>query len=90
MAVSVMRVREVRMAVGERLVAVPVTMFGPSRRPCVVRMRVMGIVSVVVLVLHRLVQMWVAMLLGEMQPDAQRHQRGSDQQPRVDGFVQQR
>ena len=73
MAMPMMRVREVGMAVRQRLVAVPVTMGGADRRPLVVRMLVMGIVDVRVRVFHGLVGVRVPMLLGQVQPDAQGH-----------------
>ena len=54
-------------AVGVRLAAV---------RPELVRVPVVLVVHVAVLVLHRLVDMPVLVALGDVQPDARRHQRG--------------
>ena len=79
MAMPMMRVREVRMAMRERLMAVPMTMRTTGRCPLVMQMLVMGIVDVRVRVFHRLVGVRVPMLLGQVQPDAQGHQGGGNE-----------
>ena len=70
MIVPMMRVWKVRMAVRQGFVVVPMTMRATGRRPLVMRMLVMDIMFVRVLVFHELVGVRVAMLLGQVQPDA--------------------
>lgn len=84
----VMGVWEVRMTVRQWLVAVWVTMLDAGQRPFVIRVLVVGIVTVLMLMFHRLVRVGVAVLLGEMQPDAQRHQGGGNQQSSADRLTQ--
>ena len=67
MPVAVVQVREVSVAVGQRLVAVRVGMGFPGRICGAVRVLVMLIVDVTMLVLHLLVGMGVDVLLAQMQ-----------------------
>ena len=83
-------VGKVRVCVVERLVPVPVHM-AHRRLPGDVRVGVVRIVFVFVFVLvfERLVRVRVAVLLAQVEPDAQRHQRAGDQQLAGDWFAQQ-
>jgi hypothetical protein len=76
-AVAVVDVGVVRVSVGQRLVLVPVRMrlrgIGPGR----VIVSMMVVVAVAVSVPHRGVLMVVAVVLGQMQVDAQGHEHAS-------------
>lgn len=64
MAMPMMRVREVRVEMSQRLMAVLVTMLGVGRHLLVMRVLVVSIVDMLVLVFYRLVRVGVAMLLS--------------------------
>ena len=88
MIVTMVRVREMLVAVRQRLMPVAMGMADPRRDRRLVFMLMMLIVFMFVLVFHGLVGMLVTMVLGDVQPHAQRHERTCDQQPAADGFVQ--
>lgn len=75
MAVAVVDVGVVRMAVHQRLVPMPVGVRLTYRVLRVVRVPVVLVVHVQVLVLHPLVVMLVLVALGDVQPNAHRHER---------------
>ena len=71
--VAMMEVRVVRMPVPEPVMPMPVRM-RLGRRP-LVGVLMMLVVDMPVFVLDRLVRMVVLMAFGQMQPEAERHQR---------------
>ena len=75
---AVVQVRIVRVAVPERIVAMPMRMRFDHRS--IVMMLVMHVVNVGMLVLDRCVRMFMVMALGEMQVQPNRHQRAGHQQ----------
>ena len=92
MFVPVMGIREVRMAVGHRLVPVRMAMLCAGRHWRIVRVVVMGIavaVHVFVRMLDRFVAMHMFMALGQMQPDTGSHENRRDGELRRDGIAQQ-
>ena len=64
---------------------VPVRM-RPGHRP-LVGMAMMRIVEMAVLVLDGLVRVFMGMLFGQMQPDAERHQQARNDQLRSHGLA---
>ena len=91
MAVLMVGVREMRVAMLERRVLMAVRM--PLRRELALRLRmVMQVVCIVrmrMFMVQRCVRMRVAMLLRQVQPNAQRHEHGCGGQRPADGFGQQ-
>lgn len=82
MPVAMMGVGGVRMAVGDRLVAVEMPMARPGCDRRIVGMLVVLVVDMSVLVLQGLVGVHVIVMLGEMQLDPQGHeQTGGDELP---------
>ena len=77
---AVVGIGKVRVAVRHRCVRMSVGVAFAGRRTGRVGMLVVGIVDVLVGVFSRLVCVQVAVLLGQVQPHAQRHQRAGDQQ----------
>ena len=81
MFVAVMEVRIVRMPVDEARMLVPVRMrLGPRIRSMLVL--VVRIMDMEMLMFHRLVDVLVHMLLGQMQPQADRHQHAAGDEGR--------
>jgi len=76
-----MRVGVMIVRVSNRFVPMPVAVPGSWSDGRVVLVRMVQVVFVFVLVLHRLVGMPVDVMLGKMQPNAKPHQKGSDSQP---------
>ncbi len=74
MTVPVVQVGIMRMAMHEPLVAVPMRVRLAAGIARGVGVKVVGVVAVPVLVLHRLVGVAVNVLLDEVQPDADPHQ----------------
>jgi hypothetical protein len=72
--VAVMRVGEVRVAVRERLMPMPMRMLARARA---VPMVVMLIMLMRVFMLQRLMAVGMGMALGNVQPDARRHEPSS-------------
>lgn len=66
MVVPVVRVREMRMSVGQRLMTVPMAVFCASGYWVIMCVLVMLIVDMRVTVFHRLMRVWVFMVLGEV------------------------
>ena len=76
-------VRKVLVLVPEGLVPVPVNVRRARRHRSVVRVPMVNVVDMLMLVLHRLVLVQMAVVLGEVQPHAQAHEeRGGDERPR--------
>lgn len=73
MIVPVMRVRKVRMAMGQWLVLMPVSVFGVRRDGFIVWVLVVFVVGMLVLMFQRLVSVFMFMALGQVQPDANGH-----------------
>jgi hypothetical protein len=67
-----------RMAVHERFVTVLVHVRLPHWHPALVFMFVMGIMTVPMLVHHDFVNMFVAVLLSQMQPKSEPHETACD------------
>ena len=80
-------VRVVRMPVPKRFMPVPVRM-RLHHRSFVSVVMMMRIVEMAVLVLDCLVQVFMGMPFGQMQPDAERHQQTRDDQLRSDRLAQ--
>lgn len=72
------------MTVRQRLMAVPVIMRAAYQQLRVMRMLMMSVMDMRVRVFQKVVGMRVAVLLGQVQPEAQRHQGGGEEQLRVD------
>ena len=78
MFMAVVRVREVRVAVLNRLMAVPMRVLALEGRLMRVQVvAVIGRMRVQVRVLQHLMAMRVGMVLGQVQPDTERHQQDS-------------
>ena len=60
------------------------------RRLNLMAMRVVSVVVVFMVVFQRLVRVFMAVALCQVQPDSKCHQRASGQQSRADGLPQQR
>lgn len=78
MQMPVMNIRKVRMLVHHRLVPVPMLvglLAGPRERMLVL---VVIVVDMPMTVFHRLVHMFMLMMLGEVQPYAPGHQGGGE------------
>jgi len=88
MLVPMVRVREMRMTVRQRIVAVRVAMRGAGCQRIGVGVLVMFIVAMRVVVLRRLVGMSVLVTLGQVQPGTQRHQRAGQQQRQRERLAQ--
>ncbi len=80
MNVTVMEIREVRVLVDERRMAVAVAVWLARGIVRAVGMLVMLVVAVEVLVLHFLMGVFVVMPLGEVEIDAGRHERRGKRQ----------
>ena len=87
MSVAMMSIREVRVVMGQRFMAMPVTAIRAGWHRLVVLVLVVRIVDMFMVVLQRIVRVFMAVLFGEVQPDTQRHQRSSNQQTRADRFA---
>ena len=72
--VAMMRVRKMRMAVGERLMAVRMFVARSRSHRHVVRMLVVLVMDMGVLVFQRLVRVDVLVALGEVEPNAYGHE----------------
>jgi hypothetical protein len=79
MPVCVVHIRKVRMFVNKRGVLVNVGVRLSGRIMWGVLMPVVLVMHVGMGMLHRLVDMFVVVLLGRMQPDTEPHQRASRQ-----------
>ena len=91
MTVAVMNVWHVSVCVFHLMMPMPMRV-GLLRRQVldtVVYVMAVG-VMMTVFVLNGLVRVQVLVALREVQPDAQRHERAGDQQPRADRFTQKR
>ena len=82
-----MNIRVVRMCVGEGFMTVPMCVRFPRRIVRLVRMLVVRVVCVKVFVLQRLVHVQVLVLLGQVQPHAERHERGAAGQEQSGSLV---
>jgi hypothetical protein len=83
MAVPVMRIREMCVAVFQRLVPMPVAVAGARRHGLgmrVIMVRIAGTVHMAMAVLQRLMAVGMHMALAEVQRHAERHQGGSQRQ----------
>lgn len=85
-AVLVVNVREVRMAVAQGRVVMLVRVGFSSRILVGVLMLVVRIVQVRVRVRQRLVQVFVLVMLRDVQPDAERHQHSGEIERQRDGL----
>ncbi len=87
MPVMVVRIREMRMRVRERRVPMRVAVPGARRDRFVMRMLVMLVVRVRMVMGQRFMHMRMVVLLAQVQPDAEPHQRAGDQQRRRQRFA---
>jgi len=76
--VLVMRIRKMGVRMGYRLVPVHMGVLGARRHGEVMLMLMVLVVDVFVFVHQRFVGVHVLVVLGQMKPDAQRHQRTGD------------
>jgi hypothetical protein len=90
MPMPMMDVRVVRMAVQQRLVAMLVGMRLFAVPAGLVRVPMVRVVNVRVIVSERFVQMLVFVPLGQMQPDAERHQGCGRQENQGEGLSEKR
>lgn len=74
MRMAVVSIWKMRMFVRQGMVTVQMTMPGARRYRVVVLVRVMFVMDVVMIVLHLFMTMHVLVVLGQVQPRAQRHQ----------------
>ena len=74
MIVPMMRIRVMGVFVGQSFVAMEMTMLRSGRRWLVMSVLVMRIVDMYMFVLERLVCVRMAMSLGQVQPDTERHE----------------
>ena len=88
MAVRVVHVRHMRMLVHEPLVAMPVRMGLAGRIVWAVRVLMVRIVHMRVAVLQGLMDVFVLMVLGQVQPDPEAHEQAGDQELEGDGLAQ--
>ena len=79
MAVPVVQIGVVRMPMHQARMAMPVGMRLAEWVGRFVLVLVVRIVAMAVLVLHRFMHMLVLVLFGQVQPDAERHQRAGDE-----------
>ena len=77
---AVMHVRNVRMRMSQRLVFVNMRVRFAGRVKSTMAMSVVLVVNMRVLVLHRQVTVDVLVVLGQMQPDAEAHEQGGEQE----------
>ena len=89
MRVAVVQVGVVGMPVHQRLMPVPVAVRFPARIVRPVGVPMVLVVNVPVRVLHELVPMLVLVPLGEMQPEADRHEASRDKQAGRQRLVEQ-
>ncbi len=78
MSVPMMHVREMRMGMSDRLVPMPVAVLGAGWQWFIVGVLMVFVVFVFVRMIHRFVGMCMTVLLGQVQPDTQRHKRARD------------
>lgn len=78
MLVPVVDIRKMVMNMLQRSVTVPMIMIGYRLAHLVVLMLVMTIMGMLMFMLLRFVQMFVFVLFGQMQPDAQSHERSGN------------
>ena len=88
MAVRVVHVRHMRMLVHEPLVAMPVRMGLAGRIVRAMRVLMVRIVHMRVTVLQGLMDVFVLMVLGQVQPDPEAHEQAGDQELDGDGLAQ--
>ncbi len=87
MVVPVVDIREMVMNMLQWSVIVPMIMIGYRLAHLVVLMLMMTIVGMLMLMLLCCVQMFVFVLFGQMQPDAQSHENSGNDQTCVDRFA---
>jgi hypothetical protein len=82
MPMSTMHIGSVRMCVPQRSMIVWMSMGLARRVRLLMRVLVMRVMHVRVLVLHRLMDVFVFVVLGKVQPDSQGHKQTSSGEPR--------
>ena len=88
MAMRVVHVRHMRMLVYEPLVAMPVRMGLAGRIVLAVAVLMVCIVHMRVAVLQGLMDVFVLMMLGQVQPEPEAHEQAGDQELECDGLAQ--
>ena len=88
MAVRVVHIRHMRMLVHEPLVAMPVRMGLAGRIVWAVAVLMVRIVHMRVTVLQGLMDVFVLMILGQVQPDPEAHEQAGDQELEGDGLTE--
>ena len=87
MAMRVVHVRHMRMLVYEPLVAMPVRMGLAGRIVLAVAVLMVCIVHMRVAVLQGLMDVFVLMILGQVQPEPEAHEQAGDQELECDGLA---
>ena len=90
MTMPMVRIGKVWVGMGDGFVSMAVTVTTGRWPGFVVRVPMMLIVGVLMLVFERFMAMRVAVPFGQMQPDADGHQRSGDPGLDADRFMQQR
>jgi len=90
MIVPTMCIRVMRVFMRQSFVAMQVAVLDVGRHRPIMRVLVMRIVEMYMLMLAHLMRVRVAMPLGQVQPDAERHEAASGQQTQPDRFIEQR
>lgn len=73
MAVAMMHIREMHVFMGQWFMAVPVTAVRSGWHRLAVLVLMVRIVDMFMVMLQRIVRVFMAVLFGQVQPDAQRH-----------------
>ncbi len=88
MPMGVMHVRHMRVAVVHRLMAMPVCVRFSWRVAWAMSVPMVLIMSMGVCMLNRMMPMFMVVIFGEVQPDAERHQNPGGNQLNRDGIMQ--
>ena len=87
MRVSMMRVREMGVGMGDRFMRVRMTVFSARHHGEIMYMLMVLVVDVLMLMNQCLVGVLVLMAFRQMQPDTERHQQAGNQQGNRDGIA---
>lgn len=80
MPMVVVRVREMRMGVRHKRMTMRVAVLRTRRDGDIMHMLVMSVVAVLMIMFQRFMHMRMVVLLSQVQPESQPHQRSGDQQ----------
>lgn len=88
MTVLVVHVGKVRMGMAERFMPVPVGMPLAGHDRMIVIVLVMIVMNMLMVMIERVMGVPMPMLLAQMQPDADAHEEGRDDEQECDGLAQ--